>query len=1002
MMQKPCKHHCARRGMRLSDYREGSHILKITFENQSVNHEYRSDKVQVEKKDALRGEKMSFYAGTITSFDGADRVFGKEVEKKSFGSKEKSSLKELSMQAGSMDVDAMQDRMLLCAHTMSEEDYGKLQKDGFDPADMTPEETVTILDKIKAELVRSGQEIVGYTDSIDISTLSAAVGSEALARNIVSKTQAGDLLMSEQLVNNIVSECQNADLPVTRQLIEEVAGAVQVGKNIAQFGEQAQSYLLENHLEPTIYEMSLAAFGSTAMESGGMQAHLGNAFQEGEGVSEEELVHFLEKNGISANKENMETSIWLMQHSLEISMDAIACKQGLDQMQFPLSEELLVKASVAAVSDGKTAMDGNLLQPDSLWQKSLDFLQKANGEADFRNLTERIKLEEIRLMMTADANLALLQSDYSIDTSEMEKMIEEMKQVREKMAESLFPNTQEPTLLYDRWEETESYVTQIKNMPVDTLGSLYDRLPQMDLKQVAEEGSLTEKRLREAGLEYEKCMTVPRADLGDRIQKAFANVDDILRDYGLEESEVNRKAVRTLAYCHMEIQPENIERIREALTTVDNLTNHMTPGAVLKMLRDGINPLEKSVAELTKYFEELPEDLKAEGEKYSHFLYHLEKNKEITEEERESFIGCYRLLRQIEKTDGAVIGDLVNTGAEWNLKNLLSAVRSRKAQGTNRVVDDSVGALSSPAEIKKSIEAQIASVFRQDVEKEYVEEGMEAYRENLQQASKELLQEMLQREVEVTPENIQVMHTLLEEGDVVLHNLRVALGKSFYRLQTSETEPMDSVGMNEAALEEKTQESEAALNEFTESLPENFTEFAEGLQETLQDSISDVENRIFEKDQLLDVRSLQLMHKQLSVMEQLTGQNEYYFTLQLDKDRSSAIHMQFVDDAEKQGNIELDISDPVLGRIRGELKVSEGVVQGYLLGNLPETVMKMQEKVDIINTKLPKEVRLGRVDMFSEKSWTTNRLPQGEERTKAQDPETLFKVATVFMKELLA
>ena len=44
-----------------------------------------------------------------------------------------------------------------------------MQKEGFDPTEMEPQEAVTILDKIKAELARSGQHIVGYTDEFNAS-----------------------------------------------------------------------------------------------------------------------------------------------------------------------------------------------------------------------------------------------------------------------------------------------------------------------------------------------------------------------------------------------------------------------------------------------------------------------------------------------------------------------------------------------------------------------------------------------------------------------------------------------------------------------------------------------------------------------------------------------------------------------------------------------------------------------------------------------------------------
>lgn len=81
------------------------------------------------------------------------------------------------------------------------------------------------------------------------------------------------------------------------------------------------------------------------------------------------------------------------------------------------------------------------------------------------------------------------------------------------------------------------------------------------------------------------------------------------------------------------------------------------------MIRDGVNPLQTSMEDLEEYLS--GQDTYAEdSEKYSRFLYRLEQNNEITPEEKESFIGIYRLLRQVEKSDGAAIGKLVDTGAE--------------------------------------------------------------------------------------------------------------------------------------------------------------------------------------------------------------------------------------------------------------------------------------------------------------------------------------------------
>ena len=96
---------------------------------------------------------------------------------------------DLQTEAENTNVDTMQDYKTLLSNTMSSEDYAKLEKEGFNFENMDPEEAVTIVDKIKAELVRSGKQIDGYTDDLDMDTLAAAVGSTVLAQAIADSFQ---------------------------------------------------------------------------------------------------------------------------------------------------------------------------------------------------------------------------------------------------------------------------------------------------------------------------------------------------------------------------------------------------------------------------------------------------------------------------------------------------------------------------------------------------------------------------------------------------------------------------------------------------------------------------------------------------------------------------------------------------------------------------------------------------------------------------------------------
>lgn len=97
-------------------------------------------------------------------------------------------------------------------------------------------------------------------------------------------------------------------------------------------------------------------------------------------------------------------------------------------------------------------------------------------------------------------------------------------------------------------------------------------------------------------------------------------------------------------------------------------------------------------------------------EKFSEFLWKLEKKNEISEEERDSYIGIYRLISQVEQSDGAVIGSLVNQGADITMKNLLTAVRVRGKSAMDYKVDDTFAGVDSVSRGIK-IDSQIESAY---------------------------------------------------------------------------------------------------------------------------------------------------------------------------------------------------------------------------------------------------------------------------------------------------
>ena len=205
-----------------------------------------------------------------------------------------------------------------------------------------------------------------------------------------------------------------------------------------------------------------------------------------------------------------------------------------------------------------------------------------------------------------------------------------------------------------------------------------------------------------------------------------------------------------------------------------NVIDKMTPAATLDLIREGSNPLELSMEELEKRLDAKEQTTEASIEKYSKYLVKLEENQEITQQEKESYIGIYRMLHQIEKKDSAAIGSLMSQGAKISFKNLLSAVRSAKQTGMDIKVDDSVGELDEMITTAQSITEQIMSAFEPgEAMKKQEKESIASIREQCVQ-SDEIVAFTLQNQITPSIENLVATDSLRNHRGDLLNKVRKA------------------------------------------------------------------------------------------------------------------------------------------------------------------------------------------------------------------------------------
>lgn len=1002
--------------------------MKISFQQQQTVVE--TEKHYAERSHSARnGNGNPNYQ--VTFSDRKEELWGGAAGP---GREKGKSLIELQQEAENLNVAVQQDYMTVMSHTMSEKDYAKLQEEGFHFESMDPEEAVSIVDRIKAELARAGKHIAGYTDDIDMDTLAAAVGSEALAAALAQSFQ-------------------QADIPLTEENLNDVVQAWNMAAELRPLEEGITGYLIDNEMKAEIWNLYVAQNSGAGSGASGAPRYYAEEIQgyysQSAGVPEDadlaaQIDKVLLQSGREADEENRRAAQWLLEKGYPLTEENLDRLEELGKLEIPVTETAFADAAAAAVAEGKKPIHGDLAgDGGNLYERAAELADYYQGseilEKYAGDITARRQLEEIRLRMTAEINVKLLKSGFSIDTAPMEELVEALKRAEAEVAKQYFPEDAEAVEKYRSFTRTSSMVSEIPGLPAQVLGTFAEGQATATLEEFHGEGKALQDTYRKAQEGYETLMTAPRGDLGDSIRKAFANVDDILRDLDLALTEENRRAARILGYNRMEMTVENIEAVRAADDQVRNVVEKMTPAAVLKMIRDGVNPLEKSFAELEDYFEKLPEDYKEASDSYSRFLYGLERNHAVTEEERDGYIGIYRLIRQIEKSDGAAVGALVNTQAELHFSNLLTAVRSGKVKSLDQRITDELGAVTELIRKGESISDQIARGFAGKAEEiltevSYSREAEEEYNRILLEEIRKTAQAegdsvaLLQRgELTTSAENLMAAQALLH-GTEDLYGaagvrkgvpqqgaaMQGAAGTAGTAGVAGTPAPAGAAGTEAsgaatglpgtAAMAVPQDTAEAADNGVIRSLElwqklEEKDSFRTAYAEMAEEAAAAEEATFEGADTSLDVRRMQLIHKQLTIVSHLARQEEYMVPMYIG-DTLSRVHLTF--DRSGAGKNMVQINARLDGgeSLKASLSLENGTVHGIFTGKTEEEVMKWQGVADTFREEASQSWTVGDLNIVTADRTVPGTNAAKDNSAERTDNAELYRVAKVFLHAL--
>ena len=833
---------------------------------------------------------------------------------------------------------------------LSGADAVKLDEDGFNLTDATPHDMVNIVEKIKIELAMHSDDYVNYGTAVSKDKIESVTGSAAMAASIESRMQG-------------------ADIAVNDESVAEVNGALEKSKELKPLSENTKNYMVANGIEPSIAGIYQAqAATSSSISADGVT--IGKCADAISDADFEALRPGIEKiiasAGLEVNDKTLADARAFIDAQIPVTKENLEYKAQLDSIDIDMiqadSEELLNKifdnmklggkaentlVTGSPVDDIRTALDtinraeysdvANVVSKGETFTiASLKLEMDARsfrieysaatvstGNSEVRNQASDVQqaadkaydtLVTARVLMSANASIYLVKNNISILTTpidELNSMLMEYEQ-----ADEMYEEAQ---IAYTDVFEARKTLNEIVRNPARVFASMFDKMNET----------------------YEAVGTQIRGDLGDSLKKAVqGSADDIIRELGLEGTDEDKEAIKVLAANNMDMTKENVEIVKSVNAMINNLIKNMKPETVLNMIKDGVNPMNTSIEEVNEYLTEANDKASKDNEeKFSKFLYKLDRTNGITKEQRKQFIGIYQMMNIFTRDAGVAAGALIKQGAEVTMNNLMTAYNSRKHYDMDAVIDENTGmaevsgianyysalfmangGLVTPNTLKNvdnssGIGEQSVEMFIEQLEDNYDAAAEEQYYEEYLkeqqaavQAGADILRQIRNADTEINSGNIQAVKAFLESGQF----------PDIRGVKTTRDYARDSI--------EKIGHKEKLSLMYEEMKDET----EEELQEVLSKA-GDLDTQIdVNYEEFLDLR---LKDRTIGYIKNLALRHDYRIPYITDSGSTGMLKLTLVQDDDNKGRISVNMLSSVLGKVSVEAKADRESLGMYIVSD---------------------------------------------------------------------
>ena len=834
--------------------------------------------------------------------------------------------------------------------------------DGFNITDASKDDMVSIIDKIRIELAMHSDSYVAYGTGVSSDAIESVAGAGA--------------------ANELKQRLSGAGISVDDDTVKQVQSALDEAASITELSESAKYYMIANDIAPTIdgiYKAENAV--STRPANSGYEI----SFKEFNAMRPQ-IESLMNKAGLEVNLRNLNNAQDLINNNIPVTEKTLKYKAVLDGLNLngldtQDGQDSVLSKIADQLAIGEDPKDTPLTNDPSIWdnvKNAIVTLANASYD-DIVNVVSSGKaftisslkvvmqvgwsetaesqqpygynaqkayntLVEARLLLTAGTGVILEKSNTSLLYTPLEQINEQIKAL-EANGTLYAGNTQ----MYNDVLDVRKALYDIETAPAQMYEKLMKSDPyKLSISMVSGIASGMTSRYAKAIDTYETTGTKVREDLDDSIIKAVNNsAEGIMDELNLENTQENRDVIKLLASNNIDINKENVERARRIYTTLNNLVDNMKPETVVKMIDDGINPMNTDIWTVNDYLSSMNQGAtKDNEEKYSKFLYKLDKTGGINETKKKQFIGIYQMMNIFTRDAGVCAGALMKQGKEITMGNLISAYTSRKHSGIDVTIDDSVGLgdketisyfeslfaksqkFITPNTLKNSdnespIEHQnveafangLAEHYDEAVENELDSSYIEEVTKKAEQADAEVVRELRRAGINENIGNINAVNELMATGQLMAYTRKHGNqgSKSIYGENIIDSndklkEVLDSRDKLEAMY---TNLEEAAGDELEEAIESSLTGTAE----------DPVDYDTFEE--------LRISNRQIRYISNLARRNDYRVPY-VKNGQAGLINLTFVADDNDKGKISIKMNTASWGELSVEAKVTQSDVSMYV------------------------------------------------------------------------